>query len=232
MSVKPPPPPSRLRRPGPLDAGPFAADVASFGLHLAAENKATGTIRIYTEAPRWFAAAHLLPETGKTRWEQVDTQDVQRWLVWLLRHYSENYACQQYRSLQQFFRWLAAEDEVPDPMGSLRAPHVAGKPVPFFTSGELSKLERACRGNTFAQRRGHPPGRAGRDPLPPRRPRAQRRGRAAAGGLRPEQARQGPGPEDRPRGGPPPRPLPAGAGRGTRRPTGRGGGSGPATAGR
>jgi hypothetical protein len=45
------PPPSRLRRPGPLDAGPFAADVASFELHLVAENKAPGTIRIYTEAP-------------------------------------------------------------------------------------------------------------------------------------------------------------------------------------
>jgi hypothetical protein len=53
----------RRRRPKRLDAGPFAADVASFGLHLAAENKAAGTIRIYTEAPLWFAAAHLLRHT-------------------------------------------------------------------------------------------------------------------------------------------------------------------------
>jgi integrase family protein with SAM-like domain len=112
---------SRQRRTGRLDAGPFSADVASFELHLAAENKAAGTIRIYTEAPRWFAAAHLLRETDKTRWEQVDTRDVQRWVVWLLRHYSEAYACQQYRSLHQFFRWLAAEDEIPDPMARLRA---------------------------------------------------------------------------------------------------------------
>ena len=143
----------RPRRAGPLDAGPFAADVASFELHLAAENKAAGTIRIYTEAPRWFAAAHLLHATGKTRWEQVETQDVQRWIVWLLRHYSQTSACQQYRSLQQFFRWLAAEDEIADPMARLRAPKVAEKPVPFFASVELSKLEKACRGSTFAQRR-------------------------------------------------------------------------------
>jgi hypothetical protein len=34
-----------------LDAGPFAAVVSSFELHLAAENKAGGTIRIYAEAP-------------------------------------------------------------------------------------------------------------------------------------------------------------------------------------
>jgi hypothetical protein len=58
----------RLRRAGKMDAGPFAADIASFRLHLAAENKAAGTIRIYCDAVRWFAASHLLAETGKTRW--------------------------------------------------------------------------------------------------------------------------------------------------------------------
>jgi hypothetical protein len=45
-----------VRRPGQLDAGPFAADIASFRLHLAAENKAAGTVRIYTDAACWFAA--------------------------------------------------------------------------------------------------------------------------------------------------------------------------------
>ena len=141
------------RRPGRLEAGPFAADVASFRLHLAAENKAAGTIRIYTEAPLWFAAAHLLGETGKTRWGQVCAQDVQRWVAWLLGSYSEGYARQQYRALRQFFCWLAAEDEIPDPMARLRAPAVRESPVPFFTSVELSALEKACRGSTFAQRR-------------------------------------------------------------------------------
>src|SRR5271166_4231691 len=141
------------RRSGRLEAGPFAADIASFRLHLAAENKAAGTIRTYTDAARWFAAAHLLRDTDKTRWDKVATQDVQRWVAWLLGSYSGAYARQQYRSLQQFFRWLAAEDEVPDPMAGLRAPAVREKPVPFFTSVELSKLEQACRGGTFAQRR-------------------------------------------------------------------------------
>ena len=143
----------RRRRPGRLDAGPFAADVASFRLHLAAENKAAGTIRIYTEAPLWFAATCLLGETDKTRWGQVDSRDVQLWVTWLLGSYSESYARQQYRALRQFFLWLSAEDEIPDPMASLRAPAVRKKPVPFFTSVELSALEKACRGNTFAQRR-------------------------------------------------------------------------------
>ena len=143
----------RRRRPGRLEAGPFGADVASFRLHLAAENKAAGTIRIYTEAPLWFAAACLLRETGKTVWGQVGTEDVQRWVTWLLGSYSEAYARQQYRALRQFFGWLSAEEEIPDPMARLRAPAVRERPVPFFTSVELSRLEKACRGNTFAQRR-------------------------------------------------------------------------------
>ena len=143
----------RRSHPRRLEAGPFAADIASFGLHLAAENKAAGTIRIYTEAPLWFASAHLLGETDKTRWSRVDTQDVQRWVAWLMGSYSETYARQQYRALRQFFLWLSAEDEIPDPMARLRAPAVREKPVPFFTSVELSKLEKACRGGTFAQRR-------------------------------------------------------------------------------
>src|ERR1035438_834649 len=63
------------------------------------------------------------------------------------------YARQQYRSLRQFFLWLAEEDEIADPMARLRAPAVREKPVPFFTSVELSKLGKACRGSTFAQRR-------------------------------------------------------------------------------
>jgi hypothetical protein len=67
-----------VRCPGRLDAGPFEADIASFRQHLAAENKATGTVRTYVDAVRWFAASHLLAETGKTRWEQVNAADV-RW---------------------------------------------------------------------------------------------------------------------------------------------------------
>jgi len=40
---------------------------------------------------------------------------VQRWLVHLLSLYSDAYASNQFRALQQFFRWLAEEEQVPDP---------------------------------------------------------------------------------------------------------------------
>ena len=100
-----------------------------------------------------FAAAHLIPRTSCTRWDQVSSHDVQRWLVHLLTRYSDAYASNQFRALQQFFRWLAEEEQLPDPMTRLRAPKVSEKLVPVFTSEELSALEKTCQGRTFAQRR-------------------------------------------------------------------------------
>ena len=102
---------------------------------------------------RWFAAGHLLRQTGKTRWEQVEADDVRRWVVHLLEEYSEAYAYQQFQALRQFFKWLAAEDGIADPMARLRAPKVGEKQVPYFSSEELSRIERICRGNSFEERR-------------------------------------------------------------------------------
>jgi hypothetical protein len=107
-------------QPKQLDAGPFEAELGSFRLHLAAEGKARRTLRAYTEAVRWFAAAHLLGETDKTRWEQVGRQDLQRWTVWLLSEYSTAYASNQFRAVRRFLRWLAAEEDRPDPTAGLR----------------------------------------------------------------------------------------------------------------
>jgi hypothetical protein len=52
-------PRARFREPKPLEAGSFQPEISSFRLHLAAEGKAVKTVRTYTEAVRWFAAAHL-----------------------------------------------------------------------------------------------------------------------------------------------------------------------------
>jgi integrase/recombinase XerD len=131
----------------------FVDEINSFRLHLAAEGKAPKTIQTYTEAVTWFAAAHMLPHTSHTSWEQAGKQDVQQWIAGLLGRYSSAYASNQYRALQQFFKWLAAEDQIPDPMAGTRPPHVPEKPVPVFTSDDLARLERACAGHSFAQRR-------------------------------------------------------------------------------
>ena len=83
----------------------------------------------------------------------MDSGDIQRWMAWLLARYSSAYASNQYRALQQFFKWLAAEGQLPDPMAGLQPPRVPDKLVPVFTPGELTRLDHACAGRSFAQRR-------------------------------------------------------------------------------
>jgi integrase len=126
----------RSRHPKPHAAEAFQGAVSSFRLNLAAEGKSGKTVRMYAEAVQWFAAAHLLRETSRTSWEDAGWQDVQRWMVWLLERYSDAHASNQYRSLQQFFRWQAEEEELPDPMARVRPPKVTEKLVPVFTSGD------------------------------------------------------------------------------------------------
>ena len=127
-----------------LDTGVLQPEISSFRLCLAAEGKSAKTIRTYCEAVQWFAAAHRAGQAARTGWDQVRGRDIQEWMVCLLGRYSSAYASNQYRGLQQFFKWLAAEEDLPDPMTALRPPKVTEKLVPVFSAAELSALERAC----------------------------------------------------------------------------------------
>ena len=163
----------RSRQPKQLDAGIFQAEISSFALRLAAEGKAAKTIRTYTEAVQWFAVTGLLRRADRGNWEQVTRHDIQRWMSWLLGRYSTADASNQYRALQQFFRWLAAEDQLPDPMAGLAPPRVADKLVPVFTPRGAIKAGTGMRGPQLhpaprhrdhrgAHRDRHPAVRAGR----------------------------------------------------------------------
>jgi len=149
----PRPRPRLPKQPRQLDAGPLEPVIGSFALHLAAEGKAARTVQGYTSAVRWFAVGHLAGQHGKTSWEQVDAQDIQRWMTQLLHRYSNAYASIQFRALRHFFKWRADEEELPDPMARLRAPKIPVTAVPVFTSVELSELGKACQGRSFAAMR-------------------------------------------------------------------------------
>ncbi len=141
-----PAPQPRYRQPRQLDAGSFQPAISSFRLHLAAEGKAANTIRTYTEAVAWFAA-HLPREVGLTRWEEVGRYDVQQWMVWLLERYSAAYASNQFRALQHFFKWLAAEGQW-RPARQRRGSGVEEAPA---ESGWLQKFRTARPGRLAAR---------------------------------------------------------------------------------
>ena len=134
-------PRSHFRQPKQLDAGILQAEINSFALRLAAEGKAAETMG---PTPRRSGGSPppACPGTPAGPAGSRSTGcDIQRWMAWLLDRYSSAYASNQYRALQQFFKWLAAEDELPDPMAGLQPPRVTDKLVPVFTPEELARLE-------------------------------------------------------------------------------------------
>jgi site-specific recombinase XerD len=138
-----------------LDAGPFQPMISSFELHLRAEKKSPKTIRTYREAAQWLAAEYLVP-AGLSDWSAVTARHVQEWTVTLLGRYSDCYANNQFRALQQFFKWHATEDPDeprPNPVVGLKPPKVSDKLVPVFTEGELAAILATCKGGGFQNRR-------------------------------------------------------------------------------
>ena len=138
-----------------LDAGLLQPMLGSFELHLRAEKKSPKTIRTYVEAAQWLAAEYLIPN-GIKFWADVTARHVQEWTVALLDSYSDSYASNQFRALQQFFKWHATEDPDelrPNPMANLKRPKVGEKLVPVFTGDELAAMLATCKGGGFQNRR-------------------------------------------------------------------------------
>jgi integrase/recombinase XerD len=78
-------------------------------------------------------------------------------MVYLLENYSDSFANNQYRALQQFFRWHSEDEELPNPMARLKPPKITEKVVPVFTEDELIRLSKTCKGRkTFVDRRATP----------------------------------------------------------------------------
>jgi site-specific recombinase XerD len=61
---------------------------------------------------------------------------------------------QRFRSLQQFFKWLADEGEIErSPMATMRPPQVPETPPPVLRDDDLHRLLDACAGTGFEERR-------------------------------------------------------------------------------
>lgn len=131
-------------------------NLASFTRHLRAENKAPSTIVTYAKAVEQFDAFLAEPRRRRPRRVAgVRREDVEAFLVERsdagMRPATLS---QRFRSLQQFFKWLAAEGEIPaSPMATMRPPHVPETPPPVLREAELRKLLDACAGTDFEDRR-------------------------------------------------------------------------------
>jgi len=131
----------------PSTIGPLGPAVVTFALSLRAEGKKPKTIRTYTEAAIWLAQR---TEPEPQSWAQVTRKHVRQHMAWLAENKSPAYASNQYRALQAWFRWLADEEEIPNPMAGMTPPAVPQKLIPVLADDELPRLLATCSSKQFS----------------------------------------------------------------------------------
>jgi site-specific recombinase XerD len=131
----------------------LVANATSFGRHLRAANKAPNTIKAYLEAVDrldGYLAAQGMPRTVAG----LHREHVEAFIADQLARLKPASAANRYRSLQQFFKWLAEDGEIREsPMARMKPPAIPETPPPVIREDELKKLMAACSGPDFDSRR-------------------------------------------------------------------------------
>jgi site-specific recombinase XerD len=126
--------------------------VASWRRSLRQRNLAARTIETYVESASQLRG--WLSDQGVTDVEEVTRDHVADFITHLIETRSASTASVRFRSLQQFFGWLAEEGELAaNPMEKMRPPMVPERPVPVLSPDQLRSLFAQCSGRSYIDRR-------------------------------------------------------------------------------
>lgn len=136
-----------------VSLGTLEGLLSSWELHLRSERKAPKTLEAYTSAGVQLAD-FLLSSGMPSQVHAIKREHIEAWIVHLLETRSPATANQRYRSIQQLFKWLAEEGEIPDsPMTNMKPPKLDTPEVPVMPDEDLRALLAACKGTGFNERR-------------------------------------------------------------------------------
>lgn len=125
----------------------------SWARSLRAENKSPKTITSYTHGGKQFY--DFLRSSGMpTEAPAIRREHVEAFIETMLQRHRPSTAATRYRDLQQLFRWLLEEGEIPEsPMARMRPPKLDEQSVPIVPDEDLAALLKACSGSGFEDRR-------------------------------------------------------------------------------
>jgi site-specific recombinase XerD len=138
----------------PLTRDDYLALATSFDRHLAAENKAPASRRVYQYAVRrlyGYLAEHGMPLAVAN----IKREHVEAFLVAMLAERTSATAATVYRGLRLFFAWLIDEGEIKSsPLQHIKSPHIPETPPPVLTDDQVGRLLKTVESSkTFADRR-------------------------------------------------------------------------------
>jgi site-specific recombinase XerC len=123
---------------------------ASFRRSLLAEGRAERTVKLYLQAPRFFAAFL----GGDPTVEDLTKAQLQDWFAHLHANFEPGTVMVRWQGMNRFCKWLIDEDEMDaNPMKAITRPRPKDKPVPLMTDDDLKALIKACTGKDFKDRR-------------------------------------------------------------------------------
>lgn len=126
--------------------GELSRLLRSFQTSLRASNKAPRTIETYSAAIDQFVA-YLTTAGMPTTASSIRREHVEAFLADLLTRVKPATANNRFRGLQQLFKWLEEEGEVPsNPMARMQPPRVPDVPVEVLSDDQLKCLLKACAG--------------------------------------------------------------------------------------
>ncbi|MDT4940372.1 MAG: hypothetical protein QOJ34_461 [Pseudonocardiales bacterium] len=121
--------------------------------HLRARNRSKATIASYNRCAAAFRE-FLVNQGMPTGAAAIAREHVEAFLANLTDRVAPATTAKHYRSLQQLFKWLEEEGEIPrSPMQRMKPPSVPVQPVPVLADDQLAALLATCKGNTFENRR-------------------------------------------------------------------------------
>lgn len=137
----------------PEKVGHITHRIDSWRRHLVAANLSPKTIQLYTTTAAKLAD-WLEEHDHSGAVTDIGKSDIEGFISKRLSEAADSTANQEYRSLQQFFKWLFEEEEIPaDPFDRMRPPRIEEKEVPVITEDQIRKLLKACEGTDFEDRR-------------------------------------------------------------------------------
>lgn len=133
--------------------------IEAFDLALRSERKSENTRACYIRAAAKFGL--WMVDEKVAEFADVRKAHIQLYIAWLAetprpdgKFYADGYVNNQYRALQQFFKWHSAEEDVPNPFARLSPPKVGEKVIPVIEYDTLATLIRLCeKGRDFESRR-------------------------------------------------------------------------------
>ncbi len=123
-------------------------ETEAFTRRLKARGRSPATVIGYLKAVHQLGE-YLVAHGQSLRESEITSQLIEEFIIDASTHYAPATLAQRFQSLQQFFKFVATENETDSPIAGLHPPTVALHPPEVLTVDDLRALFAACAGRDF-----------------------------------------------------------------------------------